>query len=345
MPGLNKTTKSIIRFSIIMLLCLHRPSVHAQPLQQTSSGSLIGKPYIQWVGEWPEPGGKMAKSGFKEQFTALLFGKRNPVPANPLTVLAYSESHFLFTDQGATTLFEVKDKLGDIPQSVGRSDLPFSALVGICAGPDESVFFADARLRSVFRIDKGARRLITVVDSNQLLQPAGIVFNPLTREIWVSDTKSHMLKVFSEGGELLRTIGSRGTGDGEFNFPGLMCIDNKGTVYVVDAMNFRIQMFNASGEFIGKFGEPGDASGYFARPKGIAVDSYGHIYISDALFHAVQVFDSTGVLLYRFGNQGHGNGEFWVPSGISIDSQNFIYVADTYNARIQIFQFIQKEEK
>ena len=38
-----------------------------------------------------------------------------------------------------------------------------------------------------------------------------------------------------------------GTGDGQFNYPAGIAIDNAGNVYVADAFNYRIQKFTLPG--------------------------------------------------------------------------------------------------
>jgi DNA-binding beta-propeller fold protein YncE len=215
-----------------------------------------------------------------------------------------------------------------------------SSLVGICYGPNSSILFTDSHARTIYSLTAEKKNLRILNDTLKLEQPTGIAYSMVNKEIWVVETKAHRIAVLNEKGELLRRLGKRGNGPGEFNYPTHIWIDKKGLIYITDAMNFRIQVLNAGGEVVSIFGEAGDASGYLASPKGIATDSFGNIYVVDALFHVVQVFDIKGKLLYKFGNQGHGNGEFWMPSGIYIDNQDNIYVADSYNSRVQVFQLI-----
>ncbi|MFQ5940890.1 MAG: 6-bladed beta-propeller, partial [Nitrososphaerales archaeon] len=84
--------------------------------------------------------------------------------------------------------------------------------------------------------------------------------------------------------------GSKGSGDGEFNFPSGVGIDSSDNVYVVDISNHRIQKFTNDGKFIAKWGSKGSGDGEFNFPKGIAIDPSGKIYVTDASNHRVQVF-------------------------------------------------------
>jgi len=137
---------------------------------------------------------------------------------------------------------------------------------------------------------------------------------------------------------VLQTIGRRGTGPGEFNYPTALTL-SRGQLYVVDAMNFRIQALTPDGQFVRSFGQLGNRTGTMNRPKGIAADSDGHLYVVDALFETVQVFDPEGRLLYYFGATGRGPGEFVLPAGIYIGPRDTIYVADSYNRRVQVFRY------
>ena len=52
----------------------------------------------------------------------------------------------------------------------------------------------------------------------------------------------------------IRTIGSHGSGIGEFNFPFDLDFDAEGNAYIADYGNNRIQVLDTSGQFIRQFG-------------------------------------------------------------------------------------------
>ena len=71
--------------------------------------------------------------------------------------------------------------------------------------------------------------------------------------------------VFDQTGHLKNTIGSGGSGDGQFRCPRGIYI--KGNVlYVADTYNHRIQKLSSRGEFIHKFGQKGSSEGEFDHP-------------------------------------------------------------------------------
>lgn len=297
---------------------------------------------VQWVGQFPmvNKTTKTKKLGWVSKF---LFGKKNDFEIiKPIAILASSPKEFYILDQGSGTIFNIKDNHKKIPKVLKKNKTNFPSLVSFSSIPNYEILFTDSRLNKIYQLNEKEKKLVVLNKTLQLQQPTGIAYSKITNEIWVVETAAHKISILNKNGELIKTLGKRGIGPGEFNFPTDIWIDNFGKAYVVDTMNFRIQIFNKNGEIISIFGEQGNATGYFARPKGIATDSFGNIYVTDVLYHTVQVFDISGNFLYKFGEQGRGKEQFWMPSGIYIDANNFIYVSDSYNSRIQIFKLVDK---
>lgn len=291
--------------------------------------------HVRWIGEYPGEKGNKSQS-FGDRVSRIVFGKKSQEVIKPFNVVAANPEQFWILDQGAGGIFEVNKNQGAMIRSFKRADRQFPSMVGICQMSGEDLLFTDSSLDRVVGIE--GDQMLDFGDSVTLNQPTGIACNRATGDIWVVETGAHRISRFNNKGQLMGTIGERGTEPGFFNFPTFIWIDREGRIYIVDSMNHRIQILDHEGAFISTFGESGDATGYMARPKGIATDSQGHIYVADALFHAVQIFDQDGSFLYSFGSQGQGEGEFWMPAGLFIDEQDHIYVADSYNARVQIFQ-------
>ena len=316
-------------------------TVHAQSGKSISPGQNADQPYVSWVSQYPAfKDGKEKKNTFVRIFEFLIKKNAQRSLVRPVGVLATGPLDFCVLDQGSQTIFNVQDNKGDIPRCIKRKENNFTSLVGICSMPDHEILFTDSRLNKIFVVSADKKKLSVLNDSLKLQQPTGIAYSTITNEIWVVETNAHRISILTGKGELIKTIGSRGDENAQFNFPTSIWIDKSGDAYVVDAMNFRIQIFNKKGEFVSLFGESGDTPGSFARPKGIATDSYGNVYVVDALFNVVQIFDKSGKFLYNFGKQGREKEQFWMPSGIYIDKKNFIYIADNYNSRVQIFQLI-----
>ena len=119
----------------------------------------------------------------------------------------------------------------------------------------------------------------------------------------MADTHAHDIKVFSDDGKLLKVIGKRGEGDGEFNFPTHMTFAAD-KLYVTDTLNSRVQIFDPDGNMIRKFGKLGLYVGDLVRPKGVTVDSANNIYVIESLYDNLLVYDSQGRTLLGVGGGG-----------------------------------------
>ncbi len=60
--------------------------------------------------------------------------------------------------------------------------------------------------------------------------------------VYVGDT-DHCVSLFTSDGHFISSFGRKGSGPGEFNFPGGLAVDTSGVVYVCDTINYRIQLF------------------------------------------------------------------------------------------------------
>lgn len=159
----------------------------------------------------------------------------------------------------------------------------------------------------------------------------------------VIDGNNDRILVFDIEGQLLDDWGSRGEGDGQFQFlvegagmppwaKGGLTVDGEGHVYVADAMNCRVQKLSSEGAFLAKWGECGLADGQFLEPVGVAVDSEGHVYVTDPARGDVQKFDSEGQFMAKWPNssaQGYG----WVVP--AVDQEGNIYVPNDHAAEVR----------
>ena len=69
------------------------------------------------------------------------------------------------------------------------------------------------------------------------------VDNSAIGNIIVTDYDNHRMHLFTSGGTLMRTFGSLGSGNGEFNQPAAVTVDNSGKIYVCERLNHRISIF------------------------------------------------------------------------------------------------------
>ena len=135
----------------------------------------------------------------------------------------------------------------------------------------------------------------------------------------------------------LREWGSEGTGDGQFDHPYCIALDEAGNVYVTDFNNDRVQKFSSEGQFLFKWGSSGDGDGQFNGPLGIAVDAIGNVHVVDIGNNRIQKFSSDGRFLLKWGSQGTEEGQLQSPTTIAIDGFDNVYVTERLNHRVQVF--------
>ena len=257
----------------------------------------------------------------------------------PSAVIGDDNGRLYVSDTSRQAVFVFDEKAGELQVwELAQGFTRFVAPVGLAVAPDR-LFVADAELGAVFVLDARGEPL-AVIGHGQLQRPTGLARDARRGLLYVADTSAHDIKVFSDAGALLRVIGGRGPGDGEFNFPTHLAFVND-ELYVTDTLNNRVQVFSAEGDVVRrKFGERGLYIGNLVRPKGVGVDSEGNVYIVESYFDSLLIFTGRGEFLLPIGGTGTATGRFYLPSGVWIDARNRVHVADMFNGRVVLFQFL-----
>ncbi len=168
-------------------------------------------------------------------------------------------------------------------------------------------------------VTRGKDDVIYVVNAGTEFLPSARVTKATLAHKWIMD------------------IGSAGSGEGQFLWPGGLALDSNENIYVTDQMDNKVVAFDNEGGNLGKWGASGSGVGEFNAPAGIALDSDDNVYIVDSRNERVQKFTKDGKYLSQFGGPGSDDGQFRLPWGITIDAKGDIYVADWGNDRIQKF--------
>jgi len=135
---------------------------------------------------------------------------------------------------------------------------------------------------------------------------------------------------FSKDGKYLKEWGTKGKGEGEFNLPHAVCVDDKGQVYVGDRENNRVQLFDADGKFLSQWKDSG-------APYGLYLTDQGQLLVADGRASGVRLLDDEGKPVSRWGEKGTGAGQFQMPHWLCVDSQGALYVAEVTGQRVQKF--------
>ena len=241
-------------------------------------------------------------------------GERYPCGGLQVKAELRSKSH-----DGAVVLGQVEDH-GDSTYTI--------TLTPQTAGPHQLLITVDGHHVQGSPYDLEVENDYTsLCDANQVINvkyPSCVAIDE-NGDIYVGSADHHMY-VFDQGGHLKNTIGSKGTGDGQFNVPCSISIIGE-VMYIADFNNHRIQILTTGGEFLHKFGEEGSDQGQFKYPWGVVADSKNRVIVSDKDNNRVQVFSQNGDCLLTLVGRPTGNNPFKAPWGLSLDPQGNIHVS------------------
>lgn len=167
-----------------------------------------------------------------------------------------------------------------------------------------------------------------------LSSPLGVAVAPDGR-IFVADSGSNRIQVFSAEGDPVARFGKAGNAPGEFHYPTGLLVRNQ-RLYVADFKNARIQIFSLDGKPAGVIPDPAKHKGLAFSPLSMAADKQGNMYVV-TVGHEVLVFDKNDAFVRKFSRGGSQDGELAYPNGVAVDGQGRVWVADSNNGRVQIF--------
>jgi DNA-binding beta-propeller fold protein YncE len=170
--------------------------------------------------------------------------------------------------------------------------------------------------------------------------PHKLLMNPYDPEkhIWIVDDDMHEINIFTNDGQLVKTLGERGVpgrGPNNFNRPTDICWLPDGTFFVADGYaGTRVAKFDANFNFIRDWGQPpvdpANPGPYeFWSVHSIGVSQDRRIFVADREHSRMQVFDENGNFLDMWPT-GHNS---QVLAHI-VTENDFVWVADWTTDRL-----------
>jgi len=142
---------------------------------------------------------------------------------------------------------------------------------------------------------------------------------------------------FDKTGKFVKSWGSRGSENGQFNMIHGIVVDAQGNVYVADTANKRIQVFDHEGTFKTQLVNVGS-------PAAICITPGAHQYLYSSNSNPPEDIDSGGEIykmeldgriIGKFGKAGKPMKEFGSVNAIDCRSENDLYAGELGNWRVQ----------
>jgi len=142
---------------------------------------------------------------------------------------------------------------------------------------------------------------------------------------------------FDKDGKFVKSWGSKGDAQNQFNTVHGIAIDSQGNVYVADSGNKRIQVFDPDGNFKTSISNVGS-------PSAICITPGGHQYLYSSNSNPPDDIDAngeiyklelTGQIVGKFGRAGKAPKEFGTVNAMDCRNENELYVGEIGNWRVQ----------
>ena len=148
---------------------------------------------------------------------------------------------------------------------------------------------------SVVIVDENNGTVISRFGDENIFNAAGVATDNLGNYYVL---QSYSVVKYDGNGDFVKSWGTPGAGDGQFNNAVSICTDNSNHVYVVDAGNYRVQKFDDHGNFLTKWGTNGTGNGQFKSPQGIVYwPALDRIIVGEFTNANLQAFTSSGTFM------------------------------------------------
>ena len=149
----------------------------------------------------------------------------------------------------------------------GSSNALLDSPEGVCCD-GLFIYIADTGNNRIVKLNRNlSYQKVSTVTLNT---PVGIEYDPYENVLLVvNQGDDEVLKISKDLDTEIDSVGSNGTGDGEFDTPEYIAIDDQ-NFYVTDSGNHRIQVFEKGDmDFLEENGSSGDGNSEYDTPRGI----------------------------------------------------------------------------
>jgi DNA-binding beta-propeller fold protein YncE len=160
--------------------------------------------------------------------------------------------------------------------------------------------------------------------------------------IFIADTGESQIEVFDSNYKYLRSFGSIGSGDGQFQYIEQIRFDEDENLYVLDWFLRQFKVFTKDGKLIRKFGEKGDKPDQLISPGDFIILKTGELLVAD-INHGIKVFNKDGTFIRTFFKDNKYISKDLYYEEIAVDENGYIYLQlfDLDQIKLNYFKFSQ----
>ena len=183
------------------------------------------------------------------------------------------------------------------------------------------------------------RNYASLVDPVQTItgidHPTRITFTD-NGDMFITSFSKCSIHVYDSNGRHKTTIGSRGSGELQFQYPYGIAVCGE-VIYMAESVGHRIHKLTVGGEFLSVIGEKGSENGQFNGPQDVKISPTGKIYVADTGNDRVQVFNPDWTVSQVINGKVPGDGSFSCPFAIAFDLSSNVHVAGYDSNSVKVF--------
>ncbi|XP_019633434.1 PREDICTED: tripartite motif-containing protein 2-like [Branchiostoma belcheri] len=193
---------------------------------------------------------------------------------------------------------------------------------------------------------KALRRFLLFVTQVLLPMLFGLAIQRDGR-VLVADRGKHSIFLFEADGTLVKQMGGQGKGEGQFDLPCFVCVDEEDNIIVAEKDNSRVQVFDKNFNFQHKFGQKGRQPQNMWDPTGVSADSKGNIVLGNIGMESnvggvqygkkLQVFRPDGTWVSTISSEGD---KLSKPHGVAVTEDGHLFVADPKDHCIRKYRYM-----
>ena len=270
---------------------------------------------------------------------------------------------------GGSRLFQF-DKTGKFTREIGQDSYGFLVAQQVRVDPQDNIWIVDQMSSMVIKFDPAGRVQLLLgrkaeaervpaaplgagggegparggrgpagagAQSDLFQRPTDVAWDA-AGNIYVADGLGNSrIAKFDKTGRFIKSWGSTGNAQGQFNSIRGIALDAQGNVYVADAGNKRIQIFDGNGTFKSQIGNIG-------APSAICISPGAHPFLYSSNSNPPEDIDTGGEiykleldgrLAGKFGRAGKLPKEFGTTNSIDCRRDNELLVGEIGNWRVQ----------